>query len=130
MESKPKEKGFMDLRNENEILLNNEEKKILEQLNSFANKSKKEAIKQSAFYNLSLKDLIEKFMSTWNNIIIEFISVYKKKNIEKNPNYWWNNIKYLVSSIIDIITKGDRLIYVGIMLIIISFFLYFILISS
>jgi hypothetical protein len=127
MESK--EKGFMDTRDDNQIILTTEENKILEQLNIFAEKSRKEAIKQTAFYNLSLKQLLDKFLSTWNNIINEIMNLHKM-SYEKNHNYWWNNIKQLLISINGIITKEDRLIYVGLMLIIISFFLYFLLISS
>ena len=130
------EKGFLNLKSEKEIILNSEEKKIIEQLNSFANKTQEDAIKQSTFYNLSLKDLLDKFLSTWNKIINEVINIYK--NISKNQKnqqnqkkgYWWDILKLLFFNIISIITKEDRLIYVGIMLIIISFFLYFLLISS
>ena len=105
MESKKND--LIDIRDDKQVILNNEERKILEELNSFSEKNRKEAVKKTVFYNLSLKQILDNFLLTWNDIINE-----------------------ILASIIEITTKGDRLIYVGIMLIIISFFIYFLLISS
>ena len=43
---------------------------------------------------------------------------------------WWDNGRYYLTNIVKILTKEDRLIYVGIFLVVISFFVYFILVSS
>lgn len=127
MESKKND--LIDIRDDKQVILNNEERKILEELNSFSEKNRKKAVEKTVFYNLSLKQILDNFLLTWNDIINEIINLHTKMSKKKNT-YWWNNIKQILASIIDITTKGDRLIYVGIMLIIISFFIYFLLISS
>ena len=127
MESKKND--LIDIRDDKQVILNNEERKILEELNSFSEKNRKEAVKKTVFYNLSLKQILDNFLLTWNDIINEIINLHTKMS-KKKKTYWWNNIKQILASIIEITTKGDRLIYVGIMLIIISFFIYFLLISS
>ena len=79
--------------------------------------------------------MFDNFLKAWNEIIIEILQIYNK-NKDKNQNilfknrYWWNNFKNIISELLYILTKKDRLIYVGFMLIIISFFMYFLLISS
>ena len=83
---------------------------------------------------MSLKQLFQKFLSTWQEIIEEIIQLYKKSptfqsNIYEKV-YWWKNIKDICVNLFRILTVKDRLIYVGIMLVIISFFMYFLLISS
>ena len=129
-----KEKGFMDVRSDNEKILSVEEKQILERLDNFANKSQKTALKDIKFFNMTLKQIIDKFLLTWKEIIEEIILLYKKSPSFKNniyeKVYWWKNIKSLIFDLFNIFTMKDRMIYVGLMLIIISFFLYFIVISS
>ena len=132
------ENDNINLKSDYENLLSYEEKNILEKLNKISNKTETDKIKEQAFYNLSLKDLFNNFLKTWNLIFIELTFLYKnfktknenKKNVLFKKNYLWNNIKTILKEIFYILTKGDRLIYVGIMLIVISFFIYFLLISS
>ena len=132
------ENDNINLKSDYENLLSYEEKNILEKLNGISNKAETDKLKEQAFYNLSLKDLLNNFLKTWNLIFIELTFLYKNfKTREQNKkdalfknNYWWNNIKIILKEIFYILTKGDRLIYVGIMLIVISFFIYFLLISS
>lgn len=129
-----KEKGFMDIRSDNEQILSVEEKKIIEQLNNFASTSQKDALKDIKFFNMSLKELFNHFLLTWRQIIDEIINLYKEspklRNNIYDKVYWWKDIKSIFLKLFDIFTRNDRLIYVGIMLIIISFFTYFLLISS
>ena len=129
-----KEKGFMDIRSDNEQILSVEEKQILERLDSFANKSQKTALKDIKFFNMTLNQIINQFLLTWRTIIEDIILLYKKSPSFKNniyeKVYWWENIKSSILALFNIFTMKDRLIYVGLMLIIISFFLYFIVISS
>ena len=128
------EKGFMNVESDNQQILSIEEKNIIERLNNFANKSQADAIKDIKFFNMSLKQLFQQFLSTWQNIIEEIIQLYKTSPTFQNnlydKVYWWRNIKDIFVSLFGIFTAKDRLIYVGLMLIIISFFMYFLLISS
>ena len=127
--------GNINLDSDYQNLLSLEERKIIDKLNNVSNDTKKYLKKNKEFYNISLKELFDNFLKTWNEIIIEFLQIYNK-NKDKNQNilfknrYWWNNFKNIMSELLYILTKKDRLIYVGFMLIIISFFMYFLLISS
>ena len=69
-------------------------------------------------YNLSLKTLGINFFTNWTNIIndiVELINNKEKKNI---------------SDYINIIVKNDRLIYFGLMLVLISFIIFFVSTTS
>ena len=127
--------GNINLDSDYQNLLSLEERKIIDKLNNVSNDTKKYLKKNKEFYNISLKELFDNFLKAWNEIIIEILQIYNK-NKDKNQNilfknrYWWNNFKNIISELLYILTKKDRLIYVGFMLIIISFFMYFLLISS
>ena len=116
-------------------ILSEQEKQIIKELNSFSNKANEKEYYEEKFYNLSLRELFQNFLNTWKQIIEDFTVLFKKnkKKYKKNiysERYWWRNIQKILFQIFYILTKEDRLIYVGIMLIIISFFVYFILLSS
>ena len=68
---------------------------------------------QERIYNLSLKTIANNTAITFMNILNEF-TVYINE-----PDKTWNNFTY-------IFVKNDRLLYVGIMLILLSFVLFII----
>ena len=110
----------INLKSDNINLLSIEEKKILSNLNSKANIQKQKELLNYNFYNLSLKQIFNNFLKTWNLIIMDIMELYNTQNS-------WKKILF---DLLFIFTKDERLIYVGIMLIIVSFFMYFILLSS
>lgn len=132
------------LNNDNELIkktqtnykqiLSKQEKQILKELNSFSEETNEKENYNKKFYNLSLKKIFENFLDTWKQIIEDLVEIFKKKKKYKkdiySQRYWWDNIQNILFQIFYIITQQDRLIYVGIMLIIISFLIYFIVISS
>tara|TARA_B100000674_G_C37934068_1_gene959420 strand:+ start:236 stop:751 length:516 start_codon:yes stop_codon:yes gene_type:complete len=81
------------------------------------------------FYELTLKNIVVNLLKTWFNIINDIIEIFESK-YRGNKNKWWTEYIFYSKKILHILTKKDRLIYVGIMLIIISFFLYFIFVTS
>lgn len=83
------------------------------------NKKREEEQFNKRVYNLSLKTLFQNFFTVWTNIVNETTELVYDSSRNKN----WNN--YIV-----ILTKDDRIIYVGIMLIIISIFSYFIFLTK
>jgi len=109
-----------------------EEEKIKKELDNKANIAIKREYKETDFYNLSIKEITNNFLITWNNIIIDIIQLTNSyKNVIDNniSTSWWNITNKIGIDIFHILTKKDRLIYVGIMMIIISIFLYYIVIS-
>ena len=110
-----------------------EEEKIKKELDNKANIAIKREYKETDFYNLSIKEITNNFLITWNNIIIDIIQLTNSyKNVIDNniSTSWWNITNKIGIDIFHILTKKDRLIYVGIMMIIISIFLYYVVISK
>ena len=113
------------LKNESIITLNDYEKyKLNEEYNKLYTKSKigttelKEDKENNRFYNLSLKNVFDNLITTIVIIINELTVYIRDKDKLSNKD------------LIEIFTKDDRLIYVGIFLIILSLLLFFIKISS
>jgi hypothetical protein len=69
-------------------------------------------------YNLSLKDLFENFFTVWTHIINDMTALM----YDNDNNKSWNNY-------ISILAKHDRIIYVGIMFVLIGLILYFIFLT-
>jgi hypothetical protein len=69
-------------------------------------------------YNLTIKELYKNTLQTLIDIINDIVDVYSKKDYINNNNY--------IFILYNIFTKDNRKIYVGIMLIILSFIIYFI----
>ena len=70
-------------------------------------------------YNLSLKTLFENFFTTWTHIVNEMTELIYDNNNNKNFN------NYII-----ILTKNERIIYVGIMFIFLSLICYFIFLTN
>ena len=82
------------------------------------NQKRKEEQYNKRVYNLSLKKLFENFFTVWTHIVSEMTElIYDDSN-----NKDWNN--YII-----IFTKNDRIIYVGIMFVLIALILYFIFLT-
>ena len=100
--------------------LMNKETYVLDTVNNLINNEKKKKETKKQFYNLSLKELTIKLLKTIIDIINE-ISIILVDPLNKN-----NNILYTLMKCRKTFTKRDRIIYVGIILIIISILIYFI----
>ena len=90
--------------------------------------------KNGDFFDISLKNLSLSLANNYKNIIDELIFLFTNTNrdliIDDEHFGNINKFKYLMSGLIKIFTKEYRTIYIGILLIFISFLLYFIDISS
>jgi hypothetical protein len=112
------------LKNESIITLNDYEKyKLNEEYNklytnsNIANNEINEKKYNERFYNLSLKDIFNNLIKTLVDILNELSNYIENKNKDKRE-------------LLEIFIKEQRLIYVGVFLIIISLMLFFIDISS
>ena len=68
-------------------------------------------------YELSIKELYKNTLQNTIDIINDFTDIYSKNDYNTNNNY------YLI---LNILTKDDRKIYVGIIIMFLSFIIYFI----
>ena len=99
------------------------EKKWIE----YANTDLISRIQTNDFFSLSLKNIIEQFLNTWNIIILEILAINFRMNKDIE---WYEHAYYLMNKILIIFTKNERLLYVGIGFVIASFFAYFLSLSS
>jgi hypothetical protein len=83
------------------------EDNVLNVLSRMSTQDDKKTLTSSMFLSLSINDIIARFAYTWQNIFIETIIDH---NIENIPYTLFQN---------------ERKIYVGIMLVLVSLFLYF-----
>lgn len=75
-------------------------------------------MKIKPIYNLTINELYKNTLQTLIDIINDIIEVYSKKNYINTNNY--------IYILLNIFTKDNRKIYVGIIIIIMSFIIYFI----
>jgi hypothetical protein len=95
------------------------EKQIEMKLNSLLETlpdSMPKELKIKPIYNLTIKELYKNTLQTLIDIINEIVDVYSKKNYINN-----NNFIYIL---LNIFTKDNRKIYVGIMIVVLSFIFY------
>ena len=71
-------------------------------------------------YNLTINELYKNTLQTVIDIINDIIELNNK--VSQEPN----DINYYITKVIYILTDNDRKLYVGIILIILSFVIYFI----
>ena len=69
-------------------------------------------------YNLTIKEIYKNTLQSLIDIINDVIDAYNKKDYINTNNY--------IYILINIFTKDNRKIYVGIMIVILSFIMYFI----
>jgi len=85
----------------------------------FENKKRQQEKYNKRIYNLSIKTLFENFFTNWTYIIDEMtVLIYDPENNKNINNY------------IIILTKDNRIIYVGMMMIFLSIILYFIFLTK
>lgn len=104
--------GLLNKSNRDDVYveLMKKEKDLLDVVNRIAN-SPLSKQPEPFLYNLSIVDLVIKLIATWKTIIEELF-VYKNYNIK---HVFWN---------------GERKIYIGITLVIVALFLFFVDVSS
>ena len=121
--------------------LSKKERDKLNNLNITENTKTAKSKHDSDFINLPLSLIISKWSVVINDIIHDLANLNYKQTITDNSIFteaehevyhqkWWLYITAVIKDIIYILTKSDRLIYVGLTLIIVSFIVYFIMISS
>ena len=111
--------------------LNDEELQILDDINEIQENIHKHKKETKKLENMSLKNLFGLWIKT-NVDILNDISKINYKSYEKyfedidNTKYWWNGILTFIKFLFGILTKGNRIIFMGINLIIVSILIYFI----
>ena len=123
----------MSTKNNDDIhqYLNEDEMQILDDINEIQEKIHNHRNKKEKLENMSIKNIFSLWIKT-NVDILNDISKMNHKSYEKyfedidNTKYWWKGIRLFVMYILNILTKNNRIIFMGINMIIISILIYFI----
>ena len=101
-------------------------------LEEILNDSPEKIPKNGNFFDISLKNLSISLAQNYKNMINEIIDLFSNKELIIEDEHFGvvNRYKYIMSGLIKIFTKKNRLIYSGLLILFISFLLYFIDISS
>ena len=100
--------------------LMNKENYVLNTINKIADKENKKNIKYKKIYNLTLREITLNTLKVIVDIIND-ISIILLDPVNKN-----GNVMQTVKKLRKTLTKKDRLIYVGLIFVIISILIYFI----
>jgi predicted nucleotidyltransferase len=84
---------------------------------------------RNPFLDTSVRELVDVFVLTWHKIIFELLDV-EKYNVLYEDTEWWDKAKALFFLLKEIFWVDDRLFYVGVGLVIASFFVFFILVTQ
>jgi hypothetical protein len=119
------------------VFLSEKEKREIEYLNNKSNKLQKISEKQNDPMHMTLTQLINLWATTNIHILIDLTNFFSGLSKYKiyfddidETGQWFTGLNMIGRNLIDIFTKEQRGIYVGITLIIISFALYLIQITS
>ncbi len=85
------------------------EPKVLDTINNVVNYYRDVDIKEKQFVNMNISYIVYRFFNVWSEIFKELVNTDPKK-----------------LDFLEIFTKDDRLIYIGVMLILISVFMYYV----
>lgn len=118
-------------------LLSKKEQEEIKYLNKTSNKARKRLKKNGDLLNISINE----FLTRWANINIIIISeiVQLLSNLNRYSHYfddidetgqWFTGISRFIADFIKILTKDSRPIFIGFTLILLSFGLHIIQISS
>ena len=75
--------------------------------------------------------MLDEFVMTWHQIIMELLDhrMYKRE-AEENKEEWWDYILRVFKNVLEVFIRKAHLFYVGLGMIVVSFFLYFIFVVS
>ena len=119
------------------IKLSKKEKNSIKYLNNQSKKLRNLHRENNDFMNMSLKNIINEWSNTMLLIFTDLVNFLN--NLNKYYNYfddidetgqWFKGISVIIKELVKILTKGKRILYLGITLILISFAMYIIQITS
>jgi len=127
------EDKFSDIK----MKLSNEELKKIESLNKLSNAVNKRIKNDDHIMNMSIRNVIKLWAKNNIDILVDitkFFSNFKKYNkyfddIDETK-MWFDGLKLIVYDLFVIFTKEKRIIFIGITLLLLSFGLYIIQITS
>ena len=78
----------------------------------------------------SIRNLFEEFILCWNKIILDLLSPDLYKDLDETKKDWWEMLFNRILKILSVFLVKERIMHIGIGLIIASFFVFFILATN
>lgn len=87
-----------------------------------------EEILENQFMDISLRELIDDFVLTWHKIIFDLLETNRYAKLKEGEI--WDKMMALIQILLDIFWVENRIFFVGIGFIILSFFVFFITVTN
>lgn len=113
--------------------LSDDEKKTLKYINDKSNVLKNRKLNKDNIFNKTLKEIITEWSIHHQKMLDEIVKLIQEVNSMDNYdkyNNWWRYFTKYLNDFVNILIKGDRMIYSGITILMISFLLFVINSSS
>lgn len=119
---------------ENQRILNEEGSAKIDEMKKFKETKlggpvEEENVNKNPYLDKSLRSIIDDFVLTWHKIILDLLDL-KRYNKIKQSKEIVDILKELFVILVDIFWVSDRIFYIGVGFVILSFFVYFIMVSS
>ena len=94
-------------------------------------KKEEEDIEENPFLDIPLRTFIDHFVFTWNKIIMNLLEPTLYEMSDTKSGYeWWDKFLIVIVRVLKEFWVKERIFYVGVGFIVISFFIYFIFAAS
>ena len=94
-------------------------------------KKEEEDIEENPFLDIPLRTFIDHFVFTWNKIIMNLLEPTLYEMSDAQSGYeWWDKFLIVIIRVLKEFWVKERIFYVGVGFIVISFFIYFIFAAS
>lgn len=95
---------------------------------TYENVNRGEEILKNPFMDISLRELIDDFVLTWHKIIFDLMEYDRYAKLKEGEI--WDKIKASIHILLDVFWVENRIFFVGIGFIILSFFVFFITVTN
>ena len=112
------------------IIVENEIKKLDDQMAfkpTTLPKDEDEKPIKNPFLDISVRELVDEFVLTWNKILIELMDM-KKYDVLKTGE-WWDKLYALFFILKEVFWVDDRLFHIGVGFVVMSFFVFFVCVT-
>jgi len=83
---------------------------------------------KSPFLDISVRTLLDNFVMTWHKIIMDLLN--PELYAQDYTKEWWDRFYVIIIRILSVFWVPDRVFYVGVGLVVVSFFTFFIFAAS
>lgn len=80
------------------------------------------------FLDRTVRSLLDDFVLTWNKILIELLDITRYEQIRRDE--WWHFLQDIFTMLKEVFWIQDRLFHIGFGFIVISFFVFFIMVTK